>query len=89
MDNTVNLKTKGQEFVDSVMEAIRENFKRIATYRTNKIIDQIRTLSKCSNKNSYSYTEEDINKIFSRLEEELKEAKSAFCGEAEGGKFSL
>lgn len=35
-------------------------------------------LGNCSNKATYEYLEEDINKIFNRLEKELKNAKQRF-----------
>jgi hypothetical protein len=50
----------------------------------------IRLPGNCSNKSSYDYTEEDIKKIFSYLEKEIKNARSKFYGgESDEGKFSL
>jgi len=60
-------------------ETKRERFVRIAETRTNKIIDMIRLLGNCSNKGNYSYTEEDVKKIFSTIETELKAAKAKFA----------
>ncbi len=57
------------------MDEKRERFVRIAEKRTNKILEQIRLLSNCSNKHNYSYTDEDIKIIFSAIESELKEAR--------------
>ena len=54
------------------------NFKRIAEARTNKIIDMIRLLGNCSNTATYEYTDEDVKKIFSALESELKTCKSKY-----------
>lgn len=59
-------------------ETKRERFVRIAESRTNKIINMIELLGNCSNKSTYEYSEEDINKIFGRLEKELKNAKQRF-----------
>lgn len=56
----------------------RTKFVRIAENRTNKIINMIRLLGNCSNKSTYEYTDKDIDKIFSALESELKEAKKRF-----------
>lgn len=59
-------------------ETRNERFKRIATKRTRKILDALRLLGNCSNKIVYSYTDEEVNKIFSAIEEELKIVKSMF-----------
>lgn len=56
----------------------RERFVKIAENRTNKIIDMIKLLGNCSNKNNYSYTEEDVKQIFSAIDQELKITKTKF-----------
>jgi len=53
-------------------------FKRIAENRTNQLIKMIRLLGNCSNKSSYSYTESEVKKIFSAIENELRESKARF-----------
>ncbi len=59
-------------------ETAEERFKRIATLRANAILDKIRILGNLSNKKAYSYTEEDINKIFSAINKQLKEVRAKF-----------
>ncbi len=59
-------------------ESKRERFIRIAENRTNKIIDMLRLLGNCSNPANYDYTKEDVRKIFTTIEDELKSAKSKF-----------
>lgn len=59
-------------------ETKEEKFKRIATARTRRILNDLRLLGNCANKNIYSYTEEDIKKIFSAIERELKRVKALF-----------
>lgn len=72
------------------METKRERFVRIAENRTNKIIDMLRLLGNCANKSNYDYSEEDINKIFSTLEKELKVAKMKYLSTgSEDDKFKL
>lgn len=71
------------------MDEKRERFVRIAEKRTNKILEQIRLLGNCSNKHNYSYTDEDIKKIFSVIDNELKEAKIKFTSQANKEKFKL
>lgn len=59
-------------------ESKSEKFVRIAEARTNKIIVMIKLLGNCSNTNTYVYSKEDVKKIFSAIEEELKSAKAKF-----------
>ena len=56
----------------------RDRFLKIASNRTNKIIDDIRLLSNCSNTNNYEYTEEEVEKMFVAISAALDEAKSKF-----------
>ena len=42
----------------------RDNFIRLAENRTNKLLDMIRLLGNLSNTSNYSYTNEDVEKIF-------------------------
>jgi len=69
-------------------ETKRERFVRIAEARTNKIIDTIRLLGNCSNSSAYEYTSKDIDKIFSTIENELREARKRF-NKMEGKKGTL
>lgn len=59
-------------------ESKREKFVRLAEARTNKIIDMLQLLSNCSNSSVYDYTQEDVEKIFSAIESEVKEARKKF-----------
>ena len=71
------------------MEEKRERFVRIVEKRTNKILEQIRLLGNCSNKHNYSYDEDDVKKIFSVIENELKEAKQKYMSNSTKEKFKL
>lgn len=62
----------------SSIETKREKFVRLATVRTNKIINMIQLLGNCSNTSVYDFTNEDIEKIFTAIEYEVKEAKKKF-----------
>lgn len=71
-------------------ESNRERFIRIAEARTQKIIDTLRLLGNCSNSYAYEYTQKDIDKIFSAIEVELKNAKAKFVGNGnKNSKFKL
>ena len=56
----------------------RERFVKIAENRTNKIISMIKLLGNCSNKNNYTYTDDDVKQIFSAIDQELRIIKSKF-----------
>ena len=57
------------------MENKVDNFKRIASKRTNKIIETISSLKNLSNTSFYEYTNEEIEKIFSAIIEEAENTK--------------
>jgi len=56
----------------------REKFIRLATLRTSVTLDKLRLIGNLSNKSNYDYSEEDIKKIFSALEEQLRIIKHKF-----------
>ena len=60
------------------MESRADKFKRIATKRTIDIIERIRILGNTSNKSTYSYTDDEVNKIFKTIDAELKKQKAKF-----------
>lgn len=72
------------------MESKEDRFVRIAEARTNKIIDMIRLLGNCANKGNYSYTDDEVRKIFTAIENELKIAKGKFTeADMSDKKFTL
>lgn len=72
-------------------ETKRERFVRLAEARTNKIIDMMKLLGNCSSTANYEYTEEDVKKIFSAIEKELKNTKAKFNepDDAKENRFTL
>lgn len=62
------------------METRRDKFKRLATYRTNLILEKLRILGNLSNKTNYDYTDEEVNKIFSAIDSQLRIVKARFAG---------
>lgn len=66
--------------VKSQSETRADRFKRLATQRTNAIIDKLRLLGNLSNKSNYEYSEEDIRKIMSAIDTQLKIIKARFTG---------
>lgn len=63
-------------------------FKRIASKRTEKVLNELRKLGNCSNRGIYGYSGEDVRKIFSAIESELKRVKALYVA-TKSNKFSL
>ena len=75
----------------SSKEIKEDRFKKIATRRVQEIMDKMRLLDNCTNKNNYYYTEEQVNKIINAIENEWRKVKADFKkGESKKGKeFNL
>ena len=56
----------------------RERFLRVASARTEKILNLTRLLGNCTNTSNYSYTEEEVNHIFKSIREELDIQETKF-----------
>jgi hypothetical protein len=67
----------------------RKRFKRLAAQRTEKVLQKLHVLGNCSNRSSYEYSEEDINKIFSEIDKAVKNAKSRFNYPRKRSQFKL
>lgn len=55
-----------------------DRFKRLATQRTRAIIQKIRILGNCANRNAYEYGDDEVRKIFAAIEEQIREARARF-----------
>ena len=56
----------------------RARFIRVAERRTREILHKLRLLGNCSNKSAYSYTEEEVELVFSAIQEQLEAARARF-----------
>lgn len=59
-------------------ETPEEKFKRVSKPRIDKAVNCIRTIANLSNRNIYSYTEEEVDKMFNHLQLALDKAKKSF-----------
>ena len=59
-------------------ESKETRFKRVAERRVRAILRDLRILGNCGNRGNYSYTEGDFRKIFSEIDQAIKEAKAKF-----------
>lgn len=55
-----------------------DRFKEVASRRVQEILYKMKLLKNCANKANYSYTDEQIKKIFSAIDEEWKHVKLEF-----------
>lgn len=56
----------------------REKFHRLAETRVRKAAKALSLVGNLGNRSNYSYTPEDVRKMFNYLENELKNAKRRF-----------
>ncbi len=69
-------------------ETKHEKFLRLAESRVNNLIEQLRILGNLSNTKTYEFSDDEVEKIFNRIEIELKRTKLLFT-EAKLNKFKL
>ena len=62
----------------TINETPEERFKRLATSRTNAVLDKLRILGNLSNRQLYRYSEEDIEKIFGTVSKQVKDVRAKF-----------
>lgn len=63
-----------------------DRFRRVAAPRVQRVLDSIDNLSKCSNRNNYEYTMDDVEKMMKAIRAKLKSLESQF--EAKTGSSS-
>lgn len=60
------------------MKSKKENFKRLAEARTEKVLAMIDLIGNLSNKSFYEYTDEEVEKIFKAINKSVEENKNKF-----------
>lgn len=71
-----------------MVENKEHRFKRIASKRTEKVLNELRKLGNCSNRSTYSYSTEDVKKVFNAIELELKRIRALYAT-TKSNKFTL
>jgi hypothetical protein len=61
-------------------ETREQKFQRLASHRTNVILEGLRRLGGLSNRNHYEYSEEEIRRVFDAIEGAVSDAKRLFMG---------
>ena len=66
--------------------AKKDRFKNVAGRRVQKVLDDLESLSKCANKSTYEYTNEEVNKLMRAIKEKVKQLDAAFSANSKSGK---
>jgi len=66
-----------------------EKFKELASARVSKLLAQIENVQRLSNRNSYVYTTEQVQKIMSALEAAFKSLDASFKSTAGAAKSAF
>ena len=67
-----------QEIQQRTRERKAEAFKRLASQRTNAVLEKLRILGNCANRNLYDYTDEDVRRVFRVIETEVRRTRTKF-----------
>lgn len=59
-------------------ESKDDRFIRLAESRVNKALKSIRLVANLANRNNYSYTDEQVERVFAALQSELRSARKRF-----------
>jgi hypothetical protein len=64
----------------------KERFKNVASRRVQKVLDDLESLSKCANKSTYDYTDDDLKKMFSAINNQMALLKASFSSNNKSSK---
>jgi len=56
----------------------REAFRRLAAQRTNAVLERLRILGNCANRQLYDYSDEEVRRIFLAIQKEVRITKGKF-----------
>ena len=56
----------------------KARFNKLGTKRTNDVLDRLRILGNCADRRTYTYTDEEIDKIFKTIDEQVKIVRAKF-----------
>lgn len=75
--------------MEQLQETKEQKYIRLAEYRMNKAIKAVESISNLANRSSYEYSEEQVNAMFTVLENTVADVKSTFQPKKEKGAFSF
>ena len=63
---------------ESKRKTPRERFQKLAPKRVQGVLDRIRLLARCGNRQTYRYEQWEVDAMFDAIEKELQRARSRF-----------
>lgn len=63
-----------------------KRFKSVASRRVQKVLDDLDSLSKCANKSTYEYSEDDVKKMMAAVNNQVALLKASFSANSKSGK---
>lgn len=64
-------------------ESKQDRFKRLAQSRGDRLIREIALLGNLSNRKNYDFDSDDVERLFTPIEEELRECRAKFDPDTE------
>ena len=77
------------DMLDMRNESKEEAFRRLASQRTDAVLERIRILGNCSNRSHYQYTPDDVDKIVDAILNELVMFQAKFSDTKRRPVFTL
>lgn len=71
------------------MDEKQAKFRELAEKRVNNAIKNIQLIGNLSNTSAYSYTEEEVKKIFKTLKEEISVTEAKFKAKGKNNNFKF
>lgn len=68
-------------------ETKRDRFKRLASSRTNTVIEKLEILGNCANRSNYEYTEDEVKQMLLAIERKVNEVKVLFSNSSQKDNF--
>lgn len=70
-------------------ETKHEKFCRLAENRMNNVLKQLELLGNLSNRSSYDFTQQDVDKILKALKSAVANVEHSFRADSKSKKFTL
>lgn len=64
----------------------RDRFKNVAGRRVQKVLDNLDSLAKCSNRGNYDYDEIDVSKMLRAIREKVRSLELAYTSNTRSSK---
>lgn len=64
----------------------RERFKTVASRRVQKVLDDLESLSKCANRSTYEYSEDEVRKMMKAINDKVALLKASFSASSNSRK---